>query len=115
MLPALLVLASLCPSPLSLAAKPYTLVLVQDPVRWPQPSTWVVQGTGYREKWVTISVYHSNGALFNWGPWAPGRSNTLNKEFHNFTSGDYIVEVRRGYQQNPGVGPLLISGTFTIP
>jgi hypothetical protein len=101
---------------LAAPATAQTLSLEHDPVLWPQPDVWLVRGEGYRDRWVTITIYQADGRLFNWGPWSPGRSNTLNKPFPGFTSGaGYVIEVRRGYQYTPGTGRLLALGVFSIP
>lgn len=85
-------------------------------VGWTPATVWIVRGGGYRERWTTVSVWHADGTLFTWGPWMPGRFNTLNKPFPGFTSGkSYRVDVRRGYNADPTDGALLISGTFEIP
>ena len=109
---------------LALTAPAQTLSLERDEVKWPQPDVYLVRGDGYRERWVTISLWNADGSPFTgpangldngWGPWSPGRTNTLNKPFSGFVPGTYRVDVRRGYNDTRTGGALITSGTFAIP
>ena len=104
---------------IALSAPTQTLSLVRDEVNWPQPDVYIVKGYGYRDRWVTISVWNADGSLFNWGPWAPeqkryGYPNVIAKPFDGFVPGKYRVDVRKGYQDTATGGRLIKSGWFTI-
>jgi len=113
MLTLMLLLATAAPAP--------TLELERDPEVWPQPDVWIVEGYGYKDRWVTISVWNADGSVMGWGPWAPeqkryGEANVIAKPFAGFVSGrTYRVDVRKGYQSTPQGGTLIKRGSFTIP
>lgn len=102
---------------LALTAPAQTLEFVQSDQR---PDLWYVYGEGYRDRWVTVSIY-KDGQPWSWHNWKPskkhyyGEAGEINVPFFGVTTGTYTINVRKGYQYSFDVGKLIISRVFVVP